>query len=223
MEFDKHVSQSLKFGMGRLPHAAPKLWWVVGYALLAVGLTQVHPLRQPLPRRGHAEQAVALQGDAAVRRLNAEGGYASLAAAMVAARYQIKAVTAQSGQASQPGPSFYANNPGQRLRATFASDEVRVSAALHKMDGDPEVAELRLKLAGYGYGDQLEPLAAGVLTAEGDRIKIKKPAIRARPGRHSAITEWYVKKPEGLEQGFTIAAPPPNSGRGECVCEALTV
>src|SRR5262249_59965570 len=37
------------------------------------------------------------------------------------------------------------------------------------------------------------------------------------------ITEWYVNKPEGLEQGFALAAPPPNSGRGEWLCVGLAV
>src|SRR5262249_40119246 len=158
------------------------------------GPTQVH-----LPRPSRA-QAAALRGEAAVRRLKTDGGYASLAAAMAAARYQINAASAQSRQAvpsGQSGAPYYANNQGQRLHPTFAPDEVRVNATPNKADGKTNGAELRLRLAGYGYGDQLEPLTAGILTAEGDRITIHKSAIR---NSQSAIEEWYVNKPEGLEQ-----------------------
>src|SRR5262249_44835812 len=157
--------------------------------------------------------------EAAIQRLKTDGGYTSLAAAMAAARYQIYAAPDKSAS------PFYANNPGQRLRATFASDGVRVSAASLKTDGKTDGntsentngAELRLQLAGYGYGEQLEPLSNGGLTANAARIEIKK----------SAITEWYVNKPKGLEQGFTLAASPaprpmPHKD-GEWLRVALTV
>ena len=169
-----------------------------------------------------ADKATALQGEAAVRQLKSDGGYASLAAAMAAARYQINAAPAKSAA------PFYANNPGQQLRASFASDEVRVSAASNqtsgktdrKTSGKTDGAELRLQLAGYGYGDQLEPLTKGELTAHGDRIEIKKSALRTP---QSAITEWYVNKPEGLEQGFTLAAPPAPRKAGEWLRVVLAV
>src|SRR5262249_17999407 len=159
-----------------------------------------------------AEQAMALRGEAAVQQLKTEGGYASLAAAMMAARYQIYAAPAKSAPTGQSDAPFYANNPGQRLWATFAPDEVRVNAASNKPDGKTdcdtsgktESAELQLQLAGYGYGEQLEALGKGVLTAHGDRIEIRKSAIGAQSGSQSAITEWYVNTPEGLEQGFTL-------------------
>ncbi len=160
------------------------------------GATMQHPLEKP------ATAAAALQGEAAIQQLKTDGGYASLAAAMTAARYQINAAPANSAA------PFYANNPGQQLRATFASDEVRVNAASNQTSGKADGAELRLQLAGYGYGEYLEALTTGEITAHGDRIEIEKSALRGRQGPQSTITEWYVNKPEGLEQGFTLTAPP---------------
>ncbi len=151
--------------------------------------------------------AAALSGEAALQQLKTNGGYASLAAAMTAARYQINATPTKPGNSGAP---FYANNPSQQLRASFAPAEVRVNAAPNKTDAKTGAAELRLQLAGYGYGDQFEPLAAGKLTVNGDRITIRKSAIR---NPQSAIEEWYVNKPEGLEQGFTLAAPPQSAIR----------
>ncbi|MGH9840105.1 MAG: FG-GAP repeat protein, partial [Blastocatellia bacterium] len=195
--------------------------WIAVCALLAAAAAGLAQFNQPWPRRAQAEPAAALHGEAAVRRLKTSGGYASLAAALAAARYQINAAPAKSTQSGAP---FYANNPGQRLRTTFASDEVRVSAASNqtsgKTDGKTDGAELCLQLAGYGYGEQLEPLAAGKLTANGNRIAIAKSAIH---NPQSAITEWYVNKPEGLEQGFTLAAPPTPRQAGEWLRVALSI
>jgi len=158
-----------------------------------------------------------LQGEAALQQLKTNGGYASLAAAMTAARYRINAAPAQPGNAVAP---FYANNPGQQLRASFAPAEVRVNAAPNKTDAKTGGAELRLQLVGYGYGDKLTAVAPGALTAQGDRITIRKSSIL---NPQSAIEEWYVNKPEGLEQGFTLAAPPAGERRGEWLRVALTV
>src|SRR5262245_38411178 len=141
----------------------------------AASLAEVNQLRQPGPQLARAEQAAALAGEDAVRQLKSDGGYASLATALAAARYQINAVPAKS---TRSGALFYADNPGQRLRATFASDEVRVSVHSNKADGKTEGGELRLELAGYGYGEQIEPLTPGALSANGNRIEITKSAIR---------------------------------------------
>ncbi len=95
-----------------------------------------------------ASRPITLQGPAAIQQLKDTGSYDSLAAAIAATRYQIKAAPSQP---SRPAAPFYANNPGQQLRAAFTPEEVRVSATQTKTDSD----ELRLRLTGYGYGDQL--------------------------------------------------------------------
>src|SRR5262249_34455238 len=112
----KHISHSLYFAMSASRCKLRRMQWIAFCALLA---TVAAGLAQFNLRRAQAEPEATLRGEAAVRRLKADGGYASLAAAMAAAPYQIYAAPAQSGQASpsaQPGAPYYANNPGQRLR-----------------------------------------------------------------------------------------------------------
>ena len=70
------------------------------------------------------------------------------------------------------------------------------------MAGSPTLVELRL--AGWGRGETLEPVASGEVMSEGARVEI------ARPG----LVEWYVNAPSGLEQGFTLEQRP--EGEGPC-------
>ncbi len=63
--------------------------------------------------------------------------------------------------------------------------------------------ECGLKLKGFGYGDDLSNWRS-------ELIDYSRPS--ASKIRKSAITEWYVNKPEGLEQGFTLNAPPIRHG-----------
>jgi len=81
-------------------------------------------------------------------------------------------------------------NAGQRLVARFGdSGTVQVSS------GD---ARLGLSLVGYGYGGALQPVGAASPHAEANRV------VYTRGG----LSEWYANGPLGLEQGFTLAAPP---------------
>jgi hypothetical protein len=60
---------------------------------------------------------------------------------------------------------------------------------------------LTMRLEGFGYGDRQDaglPSGPAQIVQEGERIEYRKPGI----------TEWYVNRPEGIEQGFTIPAPP---------------
>src|SRR5262249_88633 len=141
MEFINCITCALFFVKGA---GASKLRWIAVCALLAASAAGLAQFNRPRHLPAQAEQATALQREAAARRVKTDGSYASLAAALAAARYQINAAPGQSGA------PFYASNPGQRLRATFASDEVRVNAdevrvnaASNKPDGKPDGAELR--------------------------------------------------------------------------------
>ncbi len=232
MIYSKHVPHTLNIAARG---GARWRYWLAACAIIAAaaGLVQGNQhwqlwhLGHLWPSQTQVAQAATLNGEAAIQQLKTDGGYASLATAMAAARYQINAAPAQSSLSGQPGAPFYADNPGQQLRATFASDEVRVSATSKNPDGkesnDMGGAELRLQLAGYGYGEPLIAVTAGKITANGDRIAIRKSAIGNQPGPQSAITEWYVNKPEGLEQGFTIAEPPASSKSGEWLRVALSM
>ncbi|MBI3426641.1 MAG: putative Ig domain-containing protein, partial [Acidobacteria bacterium] len=132
-----------------------------------------------------------LHGAAAVEQLKQDGSYDSLNAALNATRYQV----------NQTGSAWRAENPAQRLRAQFTPTEVRMTET---QSSKPQW-QFGMRLSGYGYGDQLAPVSAGTLTSNGSRVEIRKTQIS---NSKSEITEWYVNDPAGLEQGFTLAAPP---------------
>ncbi len=50
----------------------------------------------------------------------------------------------------------------------------------------------------YGYGDDLEPVAAVTPEAHANRIEY----------RRGGLAEWYANGPLGVEQGFTLRRPP---------------
>src|SRR5262249_27840986 len=114
MEFIKRLTHSAFFAAGA---GARILRWVAVCALLAAAAHSP----EFNGRRAQAKQPETVRGEAAIRRLKTDGGYASLAAAMAGARYQINAATPRTGQAGQfpgagrDGALYYANNPGQRL------------------------------------------------------------------------------------------------------------
>jgi hypothetical protein len=80
-------------------------------------------------------------------------------------------------------------NHGQRLRARFGRDGVSVTS------GGLSVG---LSVRAYGYGALLHPLAAVAPRAQANLVLY----------RRAALSEWYANGPLGLEQGFTISAPP---------------
>jgi len=65
-------------------------------------------------------------------------------------------------------------------------------------------ARLDLALRAAGYGDSLLPVGAAVLRAEANRVEY----------RRDGLIEWYVNGPLGLEQSFTLEAPPAGRGAG---------
>ena len=60
-----------------------------------------------------------------------------------------------------------------------------------------------LRLAALGRGDELAAVSAAEMHASANRVEL----------RRGALTEWYANGPLGLEQGFTLAAPPAASDR----------
>jgi hypothetical protein len=64
-------------------------------------------------------------------------------------------------------------------------------------------AHVKLAWQGYGYGGIQPPSPAVAPVARGNRVAY----------RRGAVTEWYVNGPRGLQQGFTLLAPPgPRTG-----------
>jgi FG-GAP repeat/Prealbumin-like fold domain len=88
-----------------------------------------------------------------------------------------------------------ARNTGQRLTARFGEHGVHVRAG-------SDTLALRLRAAGYGQA--LAPVAAAVPTEQANRVSYPR----------GLLTEWYANGPLGLEQGFTVKAPPAGTRTG---------
>jgi hypothetical protein len=90
---------------------------------------------------------------------------------------------------------FAASNPLQRLDVRADRSGVSLSAG---------TLTLGLSLRSLGYGSSITALAPANPTAAGNRVSY----------RHGPVDEWYANGPAGLEQGFTVTAPPRASGSG---------
>ena len=141
-----------------------------------------------------------LQGAAATEHLKQQGIYASLGEAMTAARYAVYESTSSDTVAYR----YYANNPAQQMQACFTAEGV----SLHSASATKDSWQLGLKLRSAGYGARQATVAPGNLTTQGNRIEYARPFQSALSYSQPAITEWYVNKTEGLEQGFTLTEPP---------------
>jgi len=157
-----------------------------------------------------------LRGEAAAEYLKHQGLHNSLGEAVKAARYGVYPSSPRRGE--KRGEAFYAFNQEQRWRAGFTPDGLTLRG------GEAPGArwEFGMNLRSAGYGERQMAVGAGRLNAKGARIEYERAvgskelavevvrqsgdqsAIR---NQQSAIIEWYVNKTEGLEQGFTLAAP----------------
>ena len=87
-------------------------------------------------------------------------------------------------------------NPRHNLVATFTSSSVSIST------GQQSFA---FHLSGWGSGNATDALPKAQPTATNNRIEY----------RRGSLTEWYVNGPAGLEQGFTLNAPPVRRSGGK--------
>src|SRR5882724_350317 len=132
-------------------------------------------------------------------------GYDSLQAAISAARYRIYAD-------EKPGHAFYVNNSAQNLNAYFTASGSRVGSCGMRDEGPTPTPQLAVSFKRIGYGNALSS-TTGVpeMIVEGNLIRFRHQlAAESQPVSHdikSAIEEWFVNKPEGLEHGFTILEP----------------
>src|SRR5689334_18044829 len=88
-----------------------------------------------------------------------------------------------------------------------------MASALHGLvarfgSGGPVVrvggGRVGLALIGYGYGERLTPVAGARPRAAANKVSYA----------HRTLSEWYVNGPLGLEQGFTLRAPPAGVASG---------
>jgi hypothetical protein len=149
-----------------------------------------------------------LQGEAAIAHLKQQGLYNSLREAMIASRYGIQPV---------PGSvdTYAARNPAHELQAEFSPDGLRLEnrAPEHQR-------QLVMKLHSLGYGDRQRAVTVATLKAQGQRVdythKLSISRSRATSRQtHPSIQEWFINRPEGLEQGFTLFEPPAERLTGE--------
>ena len=114
-----------------------------------------------------------------------------------------------------------ADNPATRMAIAFSPVGPRVSpstAAAGQVAGSNW--SLGLSLARVGYGAQLRPVAAvQQRVAAGNRLEYRRGP--AGSGAKPALVEWYVNGPLGLEQGFTLRAPPEGHRSGPLLLEMV--
>jgi hypothetical protein len=107
-------------------------------------------------------------------------------------------------RASDEGPLRLATDAGGDLRSEFSRVGASVTA--------PERGAWAFRPSPWGLGcdaalEPLEPLGDAAPVARGARVVYERPEL----------DEWYERTPRGLEQGFTLASPPPcrrSGGKG---------
>jgi hypothetical protein len=100
--------------------------------------------------------------------------------------------------ASTAGGGLQAPNRAHGFRTRFAETGIRVESR-----SAPTANLVSMSLFGVGRGSAIAPAPkADAVVGERDRIEIRRPGV----------VEWYVNAPNGLEQGFTLTAPPPGDG-----------
>lgn len=97
--------------------------------------------------------------------------------------------------------AYQALNPAQNLRAYLTNKGIRIIPCNEKTPN----WELGLILTGYGYEGDIKPVTISGLTAVDNRLEY----------RRNMLTEWYVNEEQGIEQGFTLTAPPKSKNAHE--------
>ncbi|MDD2769298.1 MAG: hypothetical protein PHT19_11225 [Methylococcus sp.] len=93
---------------------------------------------------------------------------------------------------------YAAQNPEQHLAVGFDGKGLQLAPAAKQ-----PAWHWGMKLQGYGVPGQVTLVQAAQVSAQGQRLEY----------RRGGITEWYENRPEGLEQGFTLAKPPQPNAR----------
>lgn len=118
----------------------------------------------------------------------------TLAEAITTARYSIDAVNG----------SFFAENPANRIGATFTASGVELIT-------DSNVRS-RLRLSTIGYGIDQREVIRGDWLHDKTRITAKHCITSNGSMRSPAVEEWFDNRPEGLEQGFILDKRPDSEG-----------
>jgi hypothetical protein len=103
------------------------------------------------------------------------------------AQHQVEAI-----KAGEDGYEYWAQNPGSQLRMRFGRKGLLIEPGTAG-----EAWRLAMQLTDYGQADSLAALPALGIESKGDRVSIDR----------GVVEEWYINKPGGLEQGFTLQKP----------------
>jgi FG-GAP repeat protein len=121
--------------------------------------------------------------------------------------------TVESRKASSSNMRYQAKNTTHKLALGFGAEGIDV-----RSEQDPEW-RMSMKLSAIGYGENLQPVASGVLTTSGNRVEFRYGNAESFP----EVTEWYLNGPLGLEQGFTLNRPPAGKKQSGHLVLALTL
>ena len=149
--------------------------------------------RQPMPSQ---------PGERATTWFKQQDIYQSLQSSLEASLYQMRWAK----------DAYQAVNAAQSLSATFTRTQMSVAAS------NEQNSQFGMKLTAYGYGRNLQRLIEGQMKSEGNRIEYVK---KLADGNGRGLVEWYINKPDGLEQGFTIAERPAENRSGDRLALAL--
>ena len=94
---------------------------------------------------------------------------------------------------------YQALNHAQGLQIRFSSQGIQV----RPREPDSADWELGMRLSGIGYGNRRQRVLDRPLHPSGNRADYGP--VRSNG---TEVTQWYVNSPRGLEQGFTLPAPP---------------
>jgi hypothetical protein len=166
-----------------------------GYVRIATPGLEAPRLLRPAAVAAGLLALVVLMVSAApeVERSGPLNGPASSLSALPLAAQSLVSRTLGRGQVSYAiqahGGDLSATNEPNGIAARFGANGVQVRSSDHTLS-------LRLRAAGYGHS--LDPVTAAAPTKHANRVSY----------RHGYLDEWYVNGPLGLEQGFTLKAPP---------------
>ncbi|NOQ33152.1 MAG: hypothetical protein GQ567_02985 [Methanosarcinales archaeon] len=107
-------------------------------------------------------------------------------------------VTWQETQPPDINAAYQAPNRAHNLRTYFTPDNIRIT---------PRTSTdwvFGLSLVGYGFADDVRPVSEAEMSVLGNRVEYQR----------GCLTEWYENSEDGLEQGFTIDAPPESESQG---------
>jgi len=168
----------------------------IGLALAALGAFAFGPAAAASPPRPEGRPAglAGLTVAAAAGRLRSCPLRPGAAGTTVAA-LELERVPERGAPAG-----WRAANPRHGFQTEFFADRVVMTPA-HR---GPQPWRIGLALVGFGCEGQVEPVGAASLEVVGSRASYRRPGLE----------EWYVNDVRGLEQGFTVTAPPPRRAGG---------